>query len=143
MDLQDPTSKMSKSADSEAGCVYLTDTPDAILKKFKRAVTDSETEVRYDPVAKPGVSNLLDILGGATGQAPAGLADHYSRYGDLKTATAEAVIEVITPIQNRYNELLEDRAELARLLRIGADKARTVASATLQRTYNAIGMLPA
>jgi tryptophanyl-tRNA synthetase len=143
MDLQDPTSKMSKSTATDAGCIYLTDAPSVILKKFKRAVTDSETEVRYDPTAKPGVSNLLDILAGATGQAPASLAEHYSRYGDLKTATAEAVIEVVTPIQNRYNELLEDRGELTRLLRIGADKARTVASATLQRTYQAIGMLPA
>jgi tryptophanyl-tRNA synthetase len=143
MDLQDPTSKMSKSSDSEAGCIYLTDAPSVIAKKFKRAVTDSDTEVRYDPAAKPGVSNLLDILGGATGQSPASLADHYSRYGDLKAATAEAVIEVIAPIQNRYNDLLEDRAELSRLLRIGADKARSVASATLQRTYDAIGMLPA
>jgi tryptophanyl-tRNA synthetase len=143
MDLQDPTSKMSKSTETDAGCIYLTDAPAVIVKKFKRAVTDSETEVRYDPANKPGVSNLLDILGGATGQAPASLAEHYSRYGDLKTATAEAVIEVVTPIQNRYNELLQDRAELTRLLRIGADKARTVASATLQRTYQAIGMLPA
>ncbi len=143
MDLQDPTSKMSKSSDSDAGCVYLTDAPEAIAKKFKRAVTDSETEVRYDPESKPGVSNLLDILAGATGLAPAGLAEQYTRYGDLKVATAEAVIEVIRPIQSRYNELLEDRAELSRLLRIGADKARSVASVTLQRTYDAIGMLPA
>lgn len=143
MDLQDPTSKMSKSADSDAGCVYLTDAPEVISKKFKRAVTDSETEVRYDPETKPGVSNLLDILAGATGQAPAGLAEHYTRYGDLKVATAEAVIDVIRPIQDRYNDLLTDQAELTRLLRIGADKARHVASATLQRTYDAIGMLPA
>jgi tryptophanyl-tRNA synthetase len=143
MDLQDPTSKMSKSSDTDAGCIFLTDPPSVIEKKFKRAVTDSETEVRYDLAAKPGVSNLLDILGGATGQSPAALASEYSRYGDLKAATAEAVIEVITPIQNRYNELLEDRAELSRLLRIGALKAREVASATLQRTYDAIGMLPA
>jgi tryptophanyl-tRNA synthetase len=143
MDLQDPSSKMSKSADSDAGCVYLTDTPELITKKFKRAVTDSETEVRYDPETKPGVSNLIDILAGATGQAPANLASQYTRYGDLKVATAEAVIEVIRPIQNRYQELLNDQAELSRLLRIGSEKARYVASATLQRTYNAIGMLPA
>jgi tryptophanyl-tRNA synthetase len=143
MDLQDPTSKMSKSADTDAGCVYLTDAPEVIAKKFKRAVTDSETEVRYDIEAKPGVSNLLDILAGATGHAPASLAEQYTRYGDLKVATAEAVIELIRPIQDRYQELLEDRAELSKLLRIGAEKARTVASATLQRTYDAIGMLPA
>ncbi len=143
MDLQDPSSKMSKSTDSDAGCVYLTDAPELIAKKFKRAVTDSETEVRYDPETKPGVSNLLDILAGATGQAPAALADQYTRYGDLKVATAEAVIDVVRPIQDRYNELLNDQAELSRLLRIGSEKARHVASATLQRTYNAIGMLPA
>lgn len=142
MDLQDPTSKMSKSADSDAGCVYLTDAPEVITRKFKRAVTDSDTEVRYDPETKPGVSNLLDILAGATGQSPSGLAEQYVRYGDLKVATAEAVIEVIRPIQDRYHDLVSDRAELTRLLRIGADKARGVASATLQRTFNAIGMLP-
>ena len=143
MDLQDPTSKMSKSSTSDAGCIFLTDPPALVMKKFKRAVTDSETEVRYDPLAKPGVSNLLDILGAATGRPPAGLADEFTQYGPLKTAAGEAVVELLEPIQQRYAELLDDRGELARLLRIGAGKARTVASATLDRAYGAIGMLPA
>lgn len=143
MDLQDPTSKMSKSSASDAGCVYLTDEPAAIMKKFKRAVTDSETEVRYDREAKPGVSNLLDILGAATDRSPVELADEFSQYGPLKTAAGEAVVEMLAPIQARYHELLADPAELSRLLHTGADKARTVAAATLGRAYSAIGLLPA
>jgi tryptophanyl-tRNA synthetase len=143
MDLQDPTSKMSKSSTSDAGCVYLTDDPASVMKKFKRAVTDSETDVRYDPATKPGVSNLLDILGAATGRTPTDVADEYEQYGRLKVAAGEAVVELLEPIQQRYTALLGDRAELARLLRTGADKARTVASATLGRAYHNIGMLPA
>jgi tryptophanyl-tRNA synthetase len=142
MDLQDPTSKMSKSSTTDAGCVYLTDPPSVVMKKFKRAVTDSETEVRYDPVAKPGVTNLLDILGAATGVDPKSLADRYHQYGPLKTDAGEAVVAMLEPIQARYHELLDDRAELARLLHTGADKARAVASATLERAYRAIGLLP-
>ncbi|MEX2625689.1 MAG: tryptophan--tRNA ligase, partial [Ilumatobacteraceae bacterium] len=92
MDLQDPTSKMSKSSSSESGCVYLTDPPEVVTKKFKRAVTDSETDVRYDPDAKPGVSNLLDILGAATGRAPADLAGDFTQYGTLKAAAGDAVV---------------------------------------------------
>ncbi|MGH9132578.1 MAG: tryptophan--tRNA ligase [Ilumatobacteraceae bacterium] len=143
MDLQDPTSKMSKSSGSDAGCVYLTDAPQEIIKKFKRAVTDSGTEVHYDPAAKPGVSNLLEILAGTTRNKPDEVAAGYTRYGQLKNDTGEAVVALLEPIQTRYRELLGDPAELSRLLRHGAAKARTVASATLARAYAAIGMLPA
>ena len=143
MDLQDPTSKMSKSADSASGCIYLTDDPQSILRKFKRAVTDSETEVRYDPVAKPGVSNLLEILGAATHAKPADLAAGYTQYGRLKSDAGEAVVALLEPIQKRYGELLDDPAELSRLLHFGSDKARAVASKTLARAYSAIGLLPA
>jgi tryptophanyl-tRNA synthetase len=142
MDLQDPTSKMSKSSVSEAGCVYLLDDPGVVMKKFRRAVTDSETEVRYDREAKPGVSNLLDILAAATGGDPQELAGRYHQYGTLKADTGEAVIELLRPIQQRYHDLVDDPAELARLLRIGADRARAVASATLERAHRAIGFLP-
>jgi tryptophanyl-tRNA synthetase len=142
MDLQDPTSKMSKSSSSDTGCVFLTDEPALVMKKFKRAVTDSESEVRYHPVEKPGVSNLLDILGAATGAAPADLAERYQQYGPLKSDAGEAVVALLEPIQARYAELLEDRGELARLLALGAHKARHVASATLHRSYTAIGLLP-
>lgn len=141
MDLQDPGSKMSKSGASDAGLVYLTDEPAAILKKFKRAVTDSESEVRFDRAAKPGVSNLLEILAAATGRTPEQCAADYTQYGPLKTDTGEAVVAMLEPIQSRYSELLADPAELARLLRRGADKARDVASATLERAYGAIGFL--
>jgi len=143
MDLQDPTSKMSKSSTSDAGVVYLLDAPDAIMKKFKRAVTDSDTEVRYDVANKPGVSNLLDILAAATDSTPDKVAADYTRYGDLKVATGEAVVALLEPIQQRYHELIADPGELTRLLRVGRDKAREVASATLARTYEAIGLFPA
>ena len=142
MDLQDPTSKMSKSAGSDTGLVYLLEEPGAILKKFKRAVTDSDSEVRYDREAKPGVSNLLDILSACTGTEPARLAEGYTQYGPLKTDTGEAVVEMLRPIQARYHELISDRAELARLLHVGAEKAGTVAKATLARAYAHIGLLP-
>ncbi len=143
MDLQDPTSKMSKSSDSDTGCVMMLDSPADIMRKFKRAVTDSESEVRYDVANKPGVSSLLDILAAATGRTPQAAAEGYSQYGPLKNDTGEAVVEMLVPIQKRYNELIDDPGELARLLRVGSDKARTVASVTLRRAYDAIGLIPA
>jgi tryptophanyl-tRNA synthetase len=141
MDLQDPSSKMSKSSATDAGCVYLLDDPAAVLKKFKRAVTDSDNEVRFDREAKPGVSNLLEINAAATGRTPEAVALDYSQYGALKSDTGEAVIELLRPIQERYNALMQDRGELARLLRIGAGKAQAVASATLERAYRNAGLL--
>ena len=143
MDLQEPTSKMSKSSAGDAGLIYLYEDPAAIVKKFKRAVTDSESDVRYDRDAKPGVSNLLDILSACTGDSAETLADKYFQYGPLKSDTGEAVVEMLRPIQARYAELIADKAELANLLRTGAAKARVVASATLERAYNAIGFVPA
>ncbi|MFM2076644.1 MAG: tryptophanyl-tRNA synthetase [Actinomycetota bacterium] len=143
MDLQDPTSKMSKSADSDAGLVNMLDDPAAVAKKFKRAVTDSDSEVRYDREAKPGVSNLLEILSACTGETPEILAGKYSQYGPLKADTGEAVVEMLRPIQTRYAELMADPGELQSLLRKGAGKARTVAAATLARAQSAIGLTPA
>jgi tryptophanyl-tRNA synthetase len=142
MDLQDPTSKMSKSSDTDSGCVYLTDDPQTIMRKFKRAVTDSDTEVRYDPVAKPGVSNLLEILAAATRTKPTDLTG-YTQYGRLKADAGEAVVALLEPVQKRFDELIDDQAELSRLLRLGSAKARAVASTTLERAYSAIGLLPA
>ena len=139
MDLLDPTSKMSKSSETDAGCVYLLDAPAAIEKKFKRAVTDSENEVRYDREAKPGIANLLDILSAVTGTTPQQLAAQYTQYGALKSDCGAAVAAMLTPIQARYTELMNDKAELGRLLRIGAEKAGAVAQATLARAHNAIG----
>lgn len=142
MDLQDPTSKMSKSADTETGLVYLLEPAESIMKKFKRAVTDSENEVRFDREAKPGISNLIEVQSAATGEAPEAIAARYTQYGALKTDTGEAVVEMLRPIQARYNELLDDRAQLSALLHKGAEKARAVASVTFQRAYDHIGLLP-
>ena len=141
-DLQEPTAKMSKSSNTDAGIVYLLDEPAAILKKFKRAVTDSDGEVRFDRAEKPGVSNLIEILAACTGRTPQKVAAEYTQYGPLKADTGEAVVAILSPIQHRYHELMGDKAELSRLLRTGAEKARAVASATLERTYNNIGLLP-
>lgn len=145
MSLQDPSSKMSKSDESNAGCVYVIDDPSAVMKKFKRAVTDSDTgpdAVRYDREAKPGVANLLEIHAAVTDRTPQAVAEDYEQYGALKVATGEAVLAAIDPIRERYLELMDDRGELTRLLRVGADKAREVATATLDRVHTAIGMLP-
>ena len=140
-DLQEPTSKMSKSSSGDAGIVFLLDDPATIMKKFKRAVTDSESEVRFDRETKPGVSNLLEILAACTGRSPSEVSVGFSQYGPLKEAAGEAVVELLRPIQDRHRELVADRGELARLLRVGADKARSVASATLERAYRNIGLL--
>jgi len=140
-DLQEPTAKMSKSSNTDAGIVYMLDEPAAILKKFKRAVTDSDGEVRFDRAEKPGVSNLIEILAACTSRTPQKVAAEYTQYGPLKADAGEAVVEILSPIQHRYHELMGDKAELSRLLRTGAEKARAVASATLERTYNNIGLL--
>ena len=142
MDLQDPTSKMSKSAATDAGIIYMLDDNAVIEKKFKRAVTDSDGEVRYDRENKPGVSNLLDILSACTGTPIPELADRYQQYGPLKKDTGDAVISVVEPVRNRFHELMADRGELSRLLRIGNDRARNVAAATLARAHANIGLLP-
>ena len=142
MDLQNPESKMSKSASGEAGIVYLLDDPAVIEKKFKRAVTDSGNEVVYDRATKPGVANLLEILAAATASTPEATAASYTQYGALKAATGAAVAEVLAPIRLRYHELMNDRGELARLVRQGDARAEIVAAATLARAHNAIGLLP-
>lgn len=142
MDLQDPTAKMSKSADSAAGTVLLHDDPKVIERKFKRAVTDNDAEVRYDVAAKPGVSNLLSILGAATGRTPDEAAVGYTQYGPLKADTAAAVIERLAPIQARLAELEADPGETARLLAVGAAKASERAASTLARAKDHLGLLP-
>ena len=142
MDLQEPTSKMSKSATSDSGLVYLLDDNASISKKFKRAVTDSDGEVKYDVANKPGISNLLDILSAATGKPIGELVSQYSQYGTLKSDTGDAVIAVVEPIRTRFQELMQDKGELARLLSIGNERARSVAAVTLQRAHSAIGLLP-
>jgi tryptophanyl-tRNA synthetase len=142
MDLQNPDSKMSKSASSDSGIVYLLDDPAAIEKKFKRAVTDSDNLVVYDRATKPGVANLLEILATATNTTPESVANDYTQYGPLKAAAGAAVIAMLDPIRSRYHELMNDRSELARLIRRGDEKAEAVAAATLARAHAAIGVLP-
>ncbi|MBJ7504244.1 MAG: tryptophan--tRNA ligase [Ilumatobacteraceae bacterium] len=142
MDLQNPTAKMSKSADGEAGIIYVLDEPAAIERKFKRAVTDSGSEVVYDRAGKPGVANLLEILAAATASTPEATAKNYTQYGALKTAAGAAVVEMLAPIRRRYDELINDRGELTRLVRRGDERAEVVAAATLARAHAAIGVLP-
>jgi tryptophanyl-tRNA synthetase len=141
MDLQHPTRKMSKSDDSPQGTILVLDDLDVVAKKIKRAVTDADTEVRFDPAAKPGVSNLLSILGACTGQDPVELAGRYQRYGDLKTACADAVVETLRPIQARFAELAADPAGTAAILAKGAAKARETAIPTLARARANLGLL--
>ena len=142
MDLQEPTRKMSKSVESPQGTVLMLDDPAVIEKKFKRAVTDNDGEVRYDPAAKPGVSNLLGILAAATDGDPEAIAVDYSQYGPLKADAAAAVIELLRPIQDRYHGLVADGAALAETVAKGADKARATAQVTLARAREAVGLLP-
>ena len=142
-DLQDPTAKMSKSASSPNGLVNLMDDPKVIAKKIKSAVTDTEREIRYDPQAKPGIANLLDIYATVSGRTiPALEAEYNGRgYGDLKKDLAEVVVERVAPIRERTLELMEDPAELDRLLAIGADKASERAERTLTTVYERVGFL--
>ena len=143
MDLQNPTNKMSKSADSPAGTVALLDDPKAIAKRIKSAVTDSETEVRFDVAAKPGVSNLLSILGAVTDRDPAALAGEFTGgYGGLKTATAEAVVEFLAPLQERYRALEADPGTVDAVLGEGAAKAEAIADGVMARVRDAVGLLP-
>ena len=142
-DLQDPTSKMSKSASTEAGLISLLDDPKVSAKKIRSAVTDSEREIRYDPEAKPGVSNLLTIQSAVTGTDVDKLVEGYAGrgYGDLKKDTAEAVVEFVTPIKARVDELLADPAELEAVLGRGRARARDVSAKTLKRVYDRLGFL--
>jgi tryptophanyl-tRNA synthetase len=144
MDLQEPTSKMSKSTSSDKGVVYLLDDPKRIARKIRSAVTDSATDIRYDRDAKPGVSNLLEILSAATGREVEDLAAEHDGhgYGAFKTAVADAVVGLLRPIQDRHAELAADPGEVARLLDDGAHRARTIAAATLQRAKEVMGLLP-
>ena len=141
MDLQHPERKMSKSVNSPLGTVLMLDEPADIERKVKQAVTDTDGEVRYDPEAKPGVSNLLELLAVATGRSPAEVADSYQRYGDLKRDVAEALIELLRPVRERRAALAADPGGVTALLAQGADKARAIASATYRRAAAAIGLL--
>lgn len=146
MSLQDPTKKMSKSDTNPNNFVGLLEDPKKVAKKIKRAVTDSDEQARiyFDPQEKAGVSNLLSILSACTGKSIDALVPEYEdkMYGHLKTDVADAVVALIEPIQQRFNELRNDRGELDRIMRQGAEQARVQASATLEKVYNALGFIP-
>src|SRR5690242_6340138 len=144
MDLQGPTRKMSTTGGSEEGTVYVLDEPKAVEKKFKRAVTDSGNEIVRAP-DKPGVSNLIDILAVARGVEPAAVEEDMRSargYGDLKVATAEAVIEMLAPVRERYEAIRGDEAALQATLAEGAEKARAIASETVGEVRAAMGVGP-
>src|SRR6201997_3670162 len=142
-DLADPTAKMSKSAGTEAGLVNLLDDPKVTAKKIRSAVTDSEREVRYDPDAKPGVSNLLTIQSAVTGTEIDKLVEAYQGrgYGDLKADTADAVVEFVPPVRARVDELVGDPTELEAILERGAERAREVSAKTIANVYERLGFL--
>jgi tryptophanyl-tRNA synthetase len=142
-DLQNPTSKMSKSAESHAGVIWLLDEPKHTAKKIMRAVTDTDGVVTFDRENKPGISNLLTIFSVLGGRSIDALVDDYAGrgYGDFKKDLAEVVVGAFGPIRERVLELLDDPAELDRLLAINADRASEVAEATLAKVYDRIGFL--
>ncbi|MCC6269926.1 MAG: tryptophan--tRNA ligase [Microbacteriaceae bacterium] len=143
-DLQEPTAKMSKSASSEAGVVWMMDEPSVTAKKIKSAVTDAGREIRFDRGEKPGVANLLTIYSVLAGKTIAQLEQEYEGrgYGDLKKDLAEVVTETFSPIRSRTLELLADPAELDRVLAGNADRAASIADATLAKVYDRVGLLP-
>jgi tryptophanyl-tRNA synthetase len=141
--LQEPERAMSTTIGAEQGVVRLVDEPDVIRKKFKTAVTDSGREVVHDPAEKPGISNLIEIMSVATGDSIAEIESRYdgAGYGQFKEDVGEAVVALVAPIQERFRELRSDDAELQRLLRIGADKAREVSAPTLSAMYERMGFV--
>ncbi len=144
-DLQNPGAKMSKSGESPQGILWLLDDDNALTKKIKSAVTDTDRDIRFDPENKPGVSNLLTIYSITTSVSVEEAENQFSErgYGDLKAAVAEAVVDTFKPIRERTAELLSDPAELDRILANGASRAREIAAATLDRVYDKVGFLRA
>lgn len=143
MGLQNPNSKMSKSSNLENDSILLNDEPDVIMKKFKKSVTDSENVVRFDSENKPGISNLMTIYGAVTNKTNEDIEKEFSGkgYGDFKTEVAEAVIEELKPLQEKYKELKENPDYLEKIYREGAEKAYSIAHKTLEDVYKKIGMV--
>ena len=143
MSLTTPTSKMSKSDKDQNGCVYMLEKPEDILRKFKKAMTDSDACVRFDPENKPGVSNLMQIYSVATGRDYAAIEAEFAGqgYGSFKTAVGESVVELLRPIREETERLLADKAYLESVYRAGAEKAAYVANRTLSKVYKKVGFL--
>ena len=143
MSLTTPTSKMSKSDKDQNGCVYMLEKPEDILRKFKKAVTDSEACVRFDPKEKPGVSNLMQIYSVCTGKDYAAIEAEFSGrgYGDFKLAVGEAVVEMLRPIREETERILADKTYLETVYRTGAERAGAVANKTLRKVYKKVGFV--
>ncbi len=143
-DLQDPTSKMSKSTSSPNGLIELLDPPNVVAKRIRSAVTDAEREILFDPVTKPGVANLLTIHSALSGTPVQALVEGFAGrgYGDLKKELAEVVVAFLEPFQARVNEYLDHPDVLDQVLADGAERARAIAVPTLARVYDRIGLLP-
>ena len=143
MSLQEPTGKMSKSDTSTGACIYLMDKPEDILRAFKRAVTDSDTQVRFDPAAKPGVSNLMQIYSCATGKTYAEIEAEFDGqgYGVFKPRVGEAVVEMLRPIREEAARLIADKAYLEGVYRDGAERAAYVADKTVRKVYIKLGFV--
>ena len=141
-DLQDPTSKMSKSAESQSGIIDLMDAPEVNIKKMKSAVTDTEREIKFDEKNKAGISNLLTIYSALTGQPVSAAENEFAGkgYGDFKAAVAEVVVDYFRPVREKALELLTDPTHLNQILKTGAEKASAVAEKTLADVYDAIGI---
>ena len=141
--LQEPERLMSTTRGAPQGVVRLVDPPETIRKKFKTAVTDSGSEVRHDPAEKAGISNLIEIMAVATGDSIPGIEARYDGqgYGRFKQDVAEAVVELLTPIQQRYEELRADESELRTMLARGAEKARAASAPTLEQMYERMGFV--
>ena len=143
MSLTSPESKMSKSDKDPGGCVYIMQKPDEIMRAFKRAVTDSETSVRYDPQLKPGVSNLMQIYSVASGLSFEAIEKEFDGkgYGDFKPKVGEAVVELLRPIREQAERLISDKAYLENIYKEGADKAARTSARTLRKVYKKIGFV--
>jgi len=143
MDLQNPTGKMSKSEIADGGCVLLMDKPEDIMRSFKRAVTDSETCIRFDPDTKPGISNLIQIYSICTGKDFTEIEKAFEGkgYGDFKPLVGEAVVELLRPIREEALKLLSDKAYLESVFKNGAEKASNAANKTLRKVYKKIGFI--
>ena len=143
MDLQHPERKMSKSVESPLGTIGLLDSDEEITRKVRKAVTDTDGEMRYDRATKPGLANLLDLLAAATGRSPQEVARGYTRYGDLKNDVAAALCELLRPVRERRVALEGDLPYVRAVLERGAAHAHDVAAATYARAADAVGLLPA
>lgn len=142
MSLTDPSSKMSKSDEDPQGSVYLLDTPETIMRKFKRAVTDSDAEVAFRE-GKTGINNLMTIYSGVTGKTMEEITNEFAGkgYGEFKTAVGEAVVETLQPIQQRYRELMDEKGALAAIYGEGAKEASRLARRTLDKVYRKVGFV--